>query len=132
MKCSFAVGTIAKGAALLHQEGAREVYACCTHAVFRYHLASVWSFLLSLSMLGWSFLSTPVVKLLFPSLIWPVWNPPSLAFSFHNLVSWSTSLESDRAWVVLILQIYASKMPKTFSPSTTSNNRFIDLSLVLG
>ncbi|XP_016478361.2 ribose-phosphate pyrophosphokinase 1 [Nicotiana tabacum] len=26
-------GTIAKGAALLHQEGAREVYACCTHAV---------------------------------------------------------------------------------------------------
>lgn len=29
-------GTIAKGAALLHQEGAREVYACCTHAVFRY------------------------------------------------------------------------------------------------
>lgn len=29
-------GTIAKGAALLHQEGAREVYACSTHAVFRY------------------------------------------------------------------------------------------------
>lgn len=28
-------GTIANGAALLHQEGAREVYACCTHAVFR-------------------------------------------------------------------------------------------------
>ncbi|XP_039026447.1 ribose-phosphate pyrophosphokinase 1-like [Hibiscus syriacus] len=27
-------GTIAKGAELLHQEGAREVYACCTHAVF--------------------------------------------------------------------------------------------------
>ncbi|XWS49218.1 hypothetical protein CRYUN_Cryun13aG0145200 [Craigia yunnanensis] len=27
-------GTIAKGAALLHKEGAREVYACCTHAVF--------------------------------------------------------------------------------------------------
>ncbi|PPR95127.1 hypothetical protein GOBAR_AA25545 [Gossypium barbadense] len=27
-------GTIAKGAALLHQEGAREVYAFCTHAVF--------------------------------------------------------------------------------------------------
>lgn len=27
-------GTIANGAALLHQEGAREVYACCTHAVF--------------------------------------------------------------------------------------------------
>ncbi|XP_021907998.1 ribose-phosphate pyrophosphokinase 1 isoform X1 [Carica papaya] len=27
-------GTIAKGAALLHQEGAREVYACCTHPVF--------------------------------------------------------------------------------------------------
>ncbi|KAL9303511.1 hypothetical protein ACSQ67_020774 [Phaseolus vulgaris] len=27
-------GTIAKGAALLHQEGAREVYACTTHAVF--------------------------------------------------------------------------------------------------
>ncbi|GAV65414.1 Pribosyltran domain-containing protein/Pribosyltran_N domain-containing protein [Cephalotus follicularis] len=26
-------GTIVKGAALLHQEGAREVYACCTHAV---------------------------------------------------------------------------------------------------
>ncbi|KAG6523029.1 hypothetical protein ZIOFF_020186 [Zingiber officinale] len=26
--------TIAKGAALLHQEGAREVYACSTHAVF--------------------------------------------------------------------------------------------------
>ncbi|XP_031279979.1 ribose-phosphate pyrophosphokinase 1 isoform X2 [Pistacia vera] len=26
-------GTIATGAALLHQEGAREVYACCTHAV---------------------------------------------------------------------------------------------------
>ncbi|VFQ90763.1 unnamed protein product [Cuscuta campestris] len=26
-------GTIAKGAELLHQEGAREVYACCTHAV---------------------------------------------------------------------------------------------------
>ncbi|CAH9086697.1 unnamed protein product [Cuscuta europaea] len=26
-------GTIAKGAALLHEEGAREVYACCTHAV---------------------------------------------------------------------------------------------------
>jgi phosphoribosylpyrophosphate synthetase len=30
------LGTIAKGAELLHQEGAREVYACCTHAVFRY------------------------------------------------------------------------------------------------
>ena len=29
-------GTIANSAALLHQEGAREVYACCTHAVFRY------------------------------------------------------------------------------------------------
>ncbi|GMH00670.1 hypothetical protein Nepgr_002509 [Nepenthes gracilis] len=27
-------GTIAKGATLLHQEGAREVYACSTHAVF--------------------------------------------------------------------------------------------------
>ncbi|XP_010275298.1 PREDICTED: ribose-phosphate pyrophosphokinase 1 isoform X2 [Nelumbo nucifera] len=27
-------GTIAKGAELLHQEGAREVYACTTHAVF--------------------------------------------------------------------------------------------------
>ena len=27
-------GTIAKGAALLHKEGAREVYACSTHAVF--------------------------------------------------------------------------------------------------
>ncbi|KAL6181124.1 hypothetical protein ACLB2K_047780 [Fragaria x ananassa] len=27
-------GTISKGAALLHEEGAREVYACCTHAVF--------------------------------------------------------------------------------------------------
>ncbi|CAN1256816.1 Ribose-phosphate pyrophosphokinase 1, chloroplastic, partial [Linum perenne] len=27
-------GTISKGAELLHQEGAREVYACCTHAVF--------------------------------------------------------------------------------------------------
>lgn len=27
-------GTIANGAALLHQEGAREVFACCTHAVF--------------------------------------------------------------------------------------------------
>ncbi|WOL18275.1 ribose-phosphate pyrophosphokinase 1 [Canna indica] len=27
-------GTIAKGAELLHQEGAREVYACSTHAVF--------------------------------------------------------------------------------------------------
>lgn len=27
-------GTIANGAALLHQEGAREVYACSTHAVF--------------------------------------------------------------------------------------------------
>lgn len=30
------IGTITKGAALLHQEGAREVYACSTHAVFRY------------------------------------------------------------------------------------------------
>lgn len=30
------IGTITKGAALLHQEGAREVYACTTHAVFRY------------------------------------------------------------------------------------------------
>ncbi|KAG7011519.1 Ribose-phosphate pyrophosphokinase 1 [Cucurbita argyrosperma subsp. argyrosperma] len=27
-------GTITKGAELLHQEGAREVYACCSHAVF--------------------------------------------------------------------------------------------------
>ncbi|XP_030966267.1 ribose-phosphate pyrophosphokinase 1 [Quercus lobata] len=27
-------GTISKGAVLLHQEGAREVYACSTHAVF--------------------------------------------------------------------------------------------------
>ncbi|XP_051129227.1 ribose-phosphate pyrophosphokinase 1-like [Andrographis paniculata] len=27
-------GTIAKGAALLHEEGAQEVYACSTHAVF--------------------------------------------------------------------------------------------------
>lgn len=34
----FVSGTISKGAALLHQEGAREVYACCTHAVFRYIL----------------------------------------------------------------------------------------------
>jgi phosphoribosylpyrophosphate synthetase len=34
-------GTIANSAALLHQEGAREVYACCTHAVFRYILS--WS-----------------------------------------------------------------------------------------
>lgn len=34
----WVIGTIAKGAALLHQEGAREVYACCTHAVFRYQL----------------------------------------------------------------------------------------------
>lgn len=32
------IGTISKGAALLHQEGAREVYACTTHAVFRYTL----------------------------------------------------------------------------------------------
>lgn len=32
----WVIGTIAKGAALLHQVGAREVYACCTHAVFRY------------------------------------------------------------------------------------------------
>ncbi|GFQ07709.1 ribose-phosphate pyrophosphokinase 1 [Phtheirospermum japonicum] len=30
----YFAGTIAKGAALLHQEGAREVYACSTHAVF--------------------------------------------------------------------------------------------------
>lgn len=29
------LGTIAKGAALLHDVGAREVYACCSHAVFR-------------------------------------------------------------------------------------------------
>jgi ribose-phosphate pyrophosphokinase len=28
-------GTITNGAALLHQEGAKEVYACCTHAVLR-------------------------------------------------------------------------------------------------
>ncbi|KAF3681843.1 Ribose-phosphate pyrophosphokinase 2, chloroplastic [Capsicum annuum] len=28
-------GTIAKGAELLHEEGAREIYACCTHGVFR-------------------------------------------------------------------------------------------------
>ncbi|PHU14729.1 Ribose-phosphate pyrophosphokinase 2, chloroplastic [Capsicum chinense] len=27
-------GTIAKGAELLHEEGAREIYACCTHGVF--------------------------------------------------------------------------------------------------
>jgi ribose-phosphate pyrophosphokinase len=27
-------GTITNSAALLHEEGAREVYACCTHAVF--------------------------------------------------------------------------------------------------
>ncbi|GFQ05862.1 ribose-phosphate pyrophosphokinase 1 [Phtheirospermum japonicum] len=27
-------GTISKGAELLHKQGAREVYACCTHAVF--------------------------------------------------------------------------------------------------
>ena len=35
--CSFdfLLGTITNGAALLHQEGAREVYACSTHAVFR-------------------------------------------------------------------------------------------------
>ncbi|CAN1256815.1 Ribose-phosphate pyrophosphokinase 1, chloroplastic [Linum perenne] len=32
--CWSIVGTISKGAELLHQEGAREVYACCTHAVF--------------------------------------------------------------------------------------------------
>lgn len=36
------IGTIAKGAALLHQEGAREVYACTTHAVFRY-MGSIYS-----------------------------------------------------------------------------------------
>lgn len=29
-------GTITNSAALLHEEGAREVYACCTHAVFRW------------------------------------------------------------------------------------------------
>jgi len=29
-------GTITNSAALLHAEGAREVYACCTHAVFRW------------------------------------------------------------------------------------------------
>ncbi|TMW92322.1 hypothetical protein EJD97_013213 [Solanum chilense] len=27
-------GTICKGAELLHEEGAREIYACCTHGVF--------------------------------------------------------------------------------------------------
>lgn len=32
----YELGTIAKGAELLHHEGAREVYACSTHAVFRY------------------------------------------------------------------------------------------------
>lgn len=37
IKFGCLVGTIAKGAALLHQEGAREVYACTTHAVFRYN-----------------------------------------------------------------------------------------------
>lgn len=26
--------TISKGAALLHEEGAREIYACCTHGIF--------------------------------------------------------------------------------------------------
>lgn len=35
MSALLYLGTIAKGAALLHQEGAREVYACSTHAVFR-------------------------------------------------------------------------------------------------
>lgn len=49
-------GTIAKGAALLHQEGAREVYACSTHAVFRYvmlgsSLSVFWTFLKSLNWL---------------------------------------------------------------------------------
>ncbi|KAE9607395.1 putative ribose-phosphate diphosphokinase [Lupinus albus] len=41
-------GTIAKGAALLHEEGAREVYACCIHAVFRYcfQLCALFSLLL--------------------------------------------------------------------------------------
>ena len=29
-------GTISKGAALLHEEGASAVLACCTHAVFRH------------------------------------------------------------------------------------------------
>lgn len=46
-------GTIAKGAALLHQEGAREVYACSTHAVFRYHvhiLAKVYQLLFFLEL----------------------------------------------------------------------------------
>ncbi|KAG6399215.1 hypothetical protein SASPL_140691 [Salvia splendens] len=33
-------GTIAKGAELLHEVGAREVYACSTHAVFRYDSTS--------------------------------------------------------------------------------------------
>lgn len=32
----FFSGTIYNGAELLHREGAREVYACCTHAVLRY------------------------------------------------------------------------------------------------
>nr|GFC73216.1 ribose-phosphate pyrophosphokinase 1-like [Tanacetum cinerariifolium] len=32
--CVLFSGTISKGAELLHEEGAREVYACCTHGVF--------------------------------------------------------------------------------------------------
>ncbi|KAJ0637391.1 putative ribose-phosphate diphosphokinase [Helianthus annuus] len=43
-------GTISKGAALLHQEGAREVYACCTHGVFRYVARPVFVHILVLKM----------------------------------------------------------------------------------
>ncbi|KAL9665989.1 hypothetical protein QQ045_000310 [Rhodiola kirilowii] len=48
-------GTISKGAALLHEEGAREVYACCTHAVFRSLLNSI-HFTASISTVLWIWL----------------------------------------------------------------------------
>lgn len=67
----LSLGTIAKGAALLHQEGAREVYACTTHAVFRYngcYIIIIQLFLLvvySKTLLWWYF----VVNLLLGPII---------------------------------------------------------------
>lgn len=50
-------GTITSAAALLHQEGAKAVYACCTHAVFRYNyflhylfFATTWLSLIARNM----------------------------------------------------------------------------------
>jgi len=78
IKFDCLVGTIAKGAALLHQEGAREVYACTTHAVFRYNVCYINRLFLLMvcceTLLWWHFVVNmqqgPIINWLFSLKFW--------------------------------------------------------------